>query len=763
MKRYLLLMVGASMLITANAQAGDNNQLQGAPEGYKMVWNEEFDNAANLTKNWIAMDWPAGRVNKELQTYKPGDRSYTDRDGVDRKTLEIKDGKLLINLFEGKDGKIYSGRIDSRDTTANHNGHAAWRYGYMESRIKLPSGKGTWPAYWMMPDRGKNSDEGWPTCGEIDIMEEVGNDPNVCVCSLHAIGHYHVNNTQVSDRKPIDNMEGGWVTYALLWDNDSISMYADGQRILTYPNDHNGYVNWPYDRPYYITLNLAYGGGWGGAAGIQDQLKPCTMEVDYVRVYQKTPEALNTDGTGTAYIQGAWNAVAIDGIVPSSTFSSQTDNFIPMTNDNKLLSKTFTVGKNLHKDRVGFVIRPAADTGNVFRPNGGTYNVTMEENDLLTINGDGWITLKSGASLADGDTFVLVLDCSAGTNNAVIRVVNEIVPVEKPEGVWIIGANNSVVPDMLTTDNIEWKPEKALQMQESEEDVYTYSFDLGTTLSRTNVNFKFFCQAGWGNEFKSGGSGYRISSASEYLGIGTGTNGHDDGNVYKLMDFPDDARTMVITVNCKNGYRNAVLNSYFIYEGESPAKPEGIWIIGADQSVVPGKIDQGSWKWDESKAILMNEENDIHTYTFELDKTLSRNYINFKFFPQNGFNNADGVEEAFLGTPATRSIDSFHISSASEYLGIGRGKDVNNVNNGDVYKLKDFPDRKYLELTVDCSNGYNNAIMRTNFTDSLPTEVENISGDDEGENVWYDLAGRRIDRPTVPGFYIHGHRKVLVK
>ena len=422
MKRYLLLMVGASMLITANAQAGDNNQLQGAPEGYKMVWNEEFDNAANLTKNWIAMDWPAGRVNKELQTYKPGDRSYTDRDGVDRKTLEIKDGKLLINLFEGKDGKIYSGRIDSRDTTANHNGHAAWRYGYMESRIKLPSGKGTWPAYWMMPDRGKKSDEGWPTCGEIDIMEEVGNDPNVCVSSLHAIGHYHVNNTQVSNKKPIDNMEGGWVTYALLWDNDSISMYADGQRILTYPNDHNGHVNWPYDRPYYITLNLAYGGGWGGAAGIQDQLKPCTMEVDYVRVYQKTPESLNTDGTGTAYIQGAWNAVAIDGIVPSETFSGSTDNFIPMANDNKLLSKTFTVGKNLHKDRVGFVIRPAADTGNAFRPDGGNFNVRMEENDLLTMNGDGWITLKPGASLTDGDKLVLVLDCSAGPSGAVLRV-----------------------------------------------------------------------------------------------------------------------------------------------------------------------------------------------------------------------------------------------------------------------------------------------------------------------------------------------------
>ncbi len=734
--------------------------LTGAPEGYNMVWHDEFDDPANLTKNWNAMDWAAGNVNHELQTYKPGDRSYTDRDGVSRKTLEIKDGKLLINLFQGNDGKIYSGRIDSHDATADHSGYAAWRYGYMEARIKLPSGKGTWPAYWMMPEGVNWSDETWPTCGEIDIMEEVGNDPNNCVCSLHAIGHYHANNTQISASRHVDNMEGGWVTYALLWDNDNMAMYANGQRILTYANDHNGYVNWPYDRPYYITLNLAYGGDWGGAAGLQDQLQPCTMEVEYVRVYQKTPEALNTDGTGTAYIQGGWNAVAIDGIVPSSTFSSQTDNFIPMTNDNKLLSKTFTVGKNLHKDRVGFMIRPAANTDNVFRPNGGNYNVSMEENDLLTMNNEGWITLKPGASLADGDTFVLVLDCSAGTNNAVIRVVNEIVPVKKPQGVWIIGANNSVVPDMLTTDNIEWKPEKALQMQESE-DVYTYSFDLGSTLSRTNVNFKFFCQAGWGDEFKSGGTGYRISSASEYLGIGTGTDGHDDGNVYKLKDFPEDARTMVITVNCKNGYRNAVLNSYFIYDGESPAKPEGIWIIGADQSVVPDLIDNGSWEWNESKAIKMDEENNIHFYTFELGKTLSRNTINFKFFPQNGFKNANGDDTAFLGTAATRAIDSFHISSASEYLGIGTG--ANNHDNGNVYKLKDFPARKYLELTVDCSNGYNNAIMRTNFTDSLPTEVENISGDAEGENVWYDLAGRRIATPDVPGFYIHGHKKVLVK
>lgn len=268
-------------------EGNDSIRLTEPPEGYALVWGDEFDSPASLADNWQHVDWEAQRVNHELQTYKPVDMVIKDIDGVDRHTAEVEDGKLVINCFKGADGKIYSARMDSKEVGSPYNDLAGWKYGYFEARIKLPSGLGTWPAFWMMPadvDWGKES---WPECGEIDIMEEVGADPNIAVCSLHALGHYHVNNTQVSARKHIDNMENGWITYAMLWDEDHIEMYADGKQILNYANDHTGHLNWPYDRPYHLTLNLAWGGDWGGYKGVDETALPLKMEVDYVRVYQK--------------------------------------------------------------------------------------------------------------------------------------------------------------------------------------------------------------------------------------------------------------------------------------------------------------------------------------------------------------------------------------------------------------------------------------------------------------------------------------------
>ena len=516
-----------------------------APEGYKMVWNDEFDDAANLTKNWNAMDWKAGNVNNELQTYKPGDKSYTDRDGVSRKTLEIKDGKLLINLFEGKDGKIYSGRIDSHDAAGKHSGYAAWRYGYMEARIKLPSGKGTWPAYWMMPEGVNWSDETWPTCGEIDIMEEVGNDPNNCVCSLHAIGHYHSNNTQVSASKHVDNMEGGWVTYALLWDNENIAMYADGQRILTYANDHNGYVNWPYDRPYYITLNLAYGGDWGGAGGVQSQLKPCTMEVEYVRVYQLEDPVMNEDGTGVAYIQGPFNGVAKDGIVPSSTFNSWNDNHIKLEEKDKTYTHEFRIGKNLHKNRVDFMFYATPDRkdGTAFTPDGAKYKATLAENPVLIMDATGHIKLKSGVSVKDGQSITVTLDCSKGTNNAQILVdYNEeiVLPPAPKKTYYIIGAYNSICPDGIGSTDDGWDWNKYYITMEQDADngyIHRHTFNnIGVDIDPEWVNFKFMPQNSWnGAQFGSDNEwgAYTVSYTGDsgLFKIGTGKNGADNGNI----------------------------------------------------------------------------------------------------------------------------------------------------------------------------------------------------------------------------------------
>ena len=408
----------------AGNPAGGPMTLTGAPEGYELVWNDEFDTDA-LAEKWSQMWWEAGNVNNEYQTYRPGNVDIEDAEGNIRHTAEVKDGSLVINCFKGADGKIYSARMDSHNAKGAHEGYAAWRYGYMEARLKLPAGKGTWPAFWMMPTGVNWADEGWPRCGEIDIMEEVGADPNTCVCSLHAEGHYHANNTQVSASKHVDNMEGGWVTYAMLWDNDNISMYADGQRILSYNNDHEGFVNWPYDRPYYIILNLAWGGDWGAYKGVDESVLPVAYEIDYVRVYQR-PESRETaaDGSGVIFIQGPYNGVAKDGIVPSSTFDNTADNYIAVESDNNVYSHEFVIGKNLHRERGQFNILAEANAParKTFTPAGRSYRAVLEENDYLQMSSDGTISLKPAAPVEDGDVITMTVDLTEGVAKGKITV-----------------------------------------------------------------------------------------------------------------------------------------------------------------------------------------------------------------------------------------------------------------------------------------------------------------------------------------------------
>lgn len=566
---YDIVLQSADDLSGFDPSAG---MLEHAPEGYVMVWNDEFDSSASLTTNWNAMNWNSGHVNNERQNYRPASQAITAADGTTRHTLEVKDGHLLINCFKGQDGKIYSGRIDSHDANGPHSGYAAWRYGYMEARIKLPSGRGTWPAYWMMPEGVNWTDETWPTCGEIDIMEEVGYDPDKCVSSLHAIGHYHGNNTQISSSRHVDNMEGGWVTYAMLWTPDRISMYANGRQVLSYDNDHQGYVNWPYDRPYYLTLNLAWGGDWGGSQGVDENALPVTMEVDYVRVYQLPDPEMKADGSGAAFIHGPYNGVARDGIVPSSTFDSWHDNFITLADSEtpKVYTHEFTVGRNLHPDRVDFAFSASADgsADKRFTPSGKTYKATLADNPYLQMSADGHLTLKPGAPLGNRDKLTVTLDCSRGTDRAQVRVNNiEGDPVSRPEGVWIIGSNQSVVPGLIDTNDAGWNELKTLRMTEQSADKFVHTFTLGETLSRKFVNFKFFCQNGFKNAdgvetaFVGTNGDYLLSSDSPFLGIGTGSNGHDNGNVYLKVPFPADADKLTVTLDCTRGYDAAVLTT----------------------------------------------------------------------------------------------------------------------------------------------------------------------------------------------------------
>lgn len=269
---------------TATLKCGDTSlelkitQLSDAivtPEGYQLVWDDEFNGGPEPGKDWVLENWPAGYVNNELQI-------YTSKKIDGKSTVEVKDGFLNITCFKAADGKIYSGRMNACPSTG-------WLYGYFEARILLPKGKGTWPAFWMMPcnvDWGTNP---WPKCGEIDIMEEVGANPDYVSSSLHTEKYNHTKGTQITHEMKCPGAEESFHVYALEWTPDEITTYVDGKVQLRASKAAMGADHdcWPFHYAFYPILNLAWGGDWGGYKGVDENALPATMKVDYVRIFQK--------------------------------------------------------------------------------------------------------------------------------------------------------------------------------------------------------------------------------------------------------------------------------------------------------------------------------------------------------------------------------------------------------------------------------------------------------------------------------------------
>lgn len=205
-----------------------------APDGYSLVWNDEFD-GTELSSDWTFEVAGPGFVNNELQNYVKGND-----------VAEVSNGTLKINLY--KDGNdIKSARIYAKR-------NQGWKYGYIEASIKLPEGKGTWPAFWMMPVNFTS----WPGDGEIDIMESVGYDPNVVVSTIHCNKYNNGGTAIESARTSVATAYSEFHKYALEWTADKMVFYVDGKQLLTYNNDGTGKDAWPFDSPFYVILNLAW-------------------------------------------------------------------------------------------------------------------------------------------------------------------------------------------------------------------------------------------------------------------------------------------------------------------------------------------------------------------------------------------------------------------------------------------------------------------------------------------------------------------------
>ncbi|RYY36104.1 MAG: glycoside hydrolase family 16 protein [Sphingobacteriaceae bacterium] len=232
-------------------------------------WADEFDyTGLPNTSKWTYDTGGSGWGNNELQ-------NYTNR--VDN--ASVADGKLsIVAKIENLGGMKYtSARVVSR-------GKGDFLYGRFEIKAKLPSGKGSWPAIWMLPTDRAYGD--WPKSGEIDIMEHVGYDPNVVHFSTHTEAYYFKINTQKTAKKNIPTATSEYHLYRVDWTPYAIRGYMDGVKMFEFVNQNKDYTTWPFDKKFHLLLNVAVGGDWGGAQGIDDTTFPNTMEIDYVRVYK---------------------------------------------------------------------------------------------------------------------------------------------------------------------------------------------------------------------------------------------------------------------------------------------------------------------------------------------------------------------------------------------------------------------------------------------------------------------------------------------
>lgn len=235
----------------------------------KLVWSDEFDGSAVNTDYWTFEIGSGGWGNNELQNYTNGDNA------------EVVDGKLIITARKVNDGKAAGSYTSARMIS---KGKKEFTYGRYEIRAKLPSGTGIWPAIWML---GSNiNTHGWPACGEIDIMEYVGYQPDVVHATVHTTAGSGSNGDGSS--VSLSNAEEEFHIYGMIWDEDKIQFYVDTQENVThtYSPSNKTAANWPFDKPQFFILNVAVGGNWGGAQGVDNSIFPQSMEVDYVRVYQ---------------------------------------------------------------------------------------------------------------------------------------------------------------------------------------------------------------------------------------------------------------------------------------------------------------------------------------------------------------------------------------------------------------------------------------------------------------------------------------------
>ncbi len=242
---------------------------------YRLVWSDEFNYEG--TPDPVKWSYDLGNhqwANRELQ-------AYTDRPS----NVSVKDGRLMIKAIKEQDGER-----EYTSTRLTTYGRQSWQYGLFEFRVKLPKGRGSWPAVWMLSDAIMEGTP-WPLCGEIDIIEHAGREQDQLFFSLHSEKHNHTrkDTKRYTVFKEFPGVSDEFHDYHMEWTPEYLEFYVDGVSACRFSKDDDtedqSISSWPFDQPFYLIFNIAVGGTMGGE--VEETELPFVMEIEHVRVYQK--------------------------------------------------------------------------------------------------------------------------------------------------------------------------------------------------------------------------------------------------------------------------------------------------------------------------------------------------------------------------------------------------------------------------------------------------------------------------------------------
>lgn len=246
-----------------------------ADKGWTFETTPVFDDEFNVSGKPDSTKWTYdtggnGWGNNELEYYT-----------TSLNNVSVSNGNLNIVARKESYGNMNytSARLVSK-------GDGSLLYGRVEVSAKIPVGRGMWPAIWMLPNTYAYGD--WPKSGEIDMMENVGYDPNPVYFTIHTQLYNGAIGTQKGGYKNLSDASLVFHKYRMDWTPYAVRGYYDDTLVYTYVNGGQGSPSWPFDQKFHLLMNIAVGGNWGGAKGVDDTAFPASMQIDYVRFYKMT-------------------------------------------------------------------------------------------------------------------------------------------------------------------------------------------------------------------------------------------------------------------------------------------------------------------------------------------------------------------------------------------------------------------------------------------------------------------------------------------